>query len=312
LQLALADGVLYWTDRDHGTVNRLTLAGVLPGGAISTVASGEQAPGLIEARGGDVFWIDADSMDPSGRGPATARLRHATPDGALVDLATETNTNGGIRGLAVSSDGRTLFYSADTKVKAVPVEGGAPLEVGAEAHGGVPMALGVEGDAIGYVTDINGNVDVMTGGPATCGGLDPNKSGDPLMVNCVRIGGCTPWPLTERFLVRGARAIWADGTNLDMSTPLGKGLVYKDTIASTVSGNPITGLAASGETLYFAESGQTSSGWMGDGLIERTAGVPNSTPVALARAQLGPHSLVVDATDVYWATADCAINAVPR
>jgi len=77
------------------------------------------------------------------------------------------------------------------------------VDVGHEALGGIPTALGLEGNAIGYITDLNGNVDIITakeGVVASCGAPDPAdpNSGSLLMVNCVRVGGCGPSPLFSR------------------------------------------------------------------------------------------------------------------
>jgi hypothetical protein len=304
LELAVADGALFWTDRAHGTVERLSL-GASAAVAPTTIATHESNPGLIAVSGSNVFWIDD---------APTATLRQgSTSGGAPIDLATETNTTSGIRGVAVSGDGLTVYYSAGTKVKGVPVGGGAPFDVGQEMRGGLPTALGIEGGTIGYVAALNGTVDVITangGATARCGDIDPTD-GTLLMVDCERLGGCTPEAFTQRFFVRERQAYWANGADVHVG-PAGTGPTAGwQQVTSTLFGGPITGLAMGPDSIYFAEKPDVYPP-MNTGFIEKAALAPSSTAIPVARGQAEPGAMAVDATNVYWATSDCAINTIAR
>jgi hypothetical protein len=319
LDLAIAGGNLYWSDQGHGTISRRALAG----GPTTPLAASEKSPSRLLVRGATLFWIDVVATKPitSQYGivtdETTATIRKAAlAGGAPMDLATETNLWGGIRGLAVSDDGLTLFYSSDTKIRAVPVTGGTPTDVGSEERGGIPTGLGVAGSYIGYITDLNGNVDVINvtdGAVARCGGINPaDMTGESLlMVNCVRIGGCTPDALMEKFIVRGEKAYWGDGATLwtgpvRSDSPL---RANKDSVTYGLSseGGAFSGLVDAPDALYFAQPG-----WQGNGLVEKTSYELSSTPVALVRGQNVPRSLAVNESKVYWSTADCAIFSAPR
>jgi stigma-specific protein Stig1 len=317
ITLVIAGETLYWTDRGHGTVESQPIGG----GPRTTISSTEPSPGILAVGATTLFWVDVVSQVQMTNSYGieatltTATARAVTlPKGTPVDLATESNFNGGIRGLVASEDGATLYYSADTKVRAVPAAGGVAIDVGSENRGGIPTGLGRDGNTIGYITDFNGNVDVITvqdGVVAQCGAPDPS---DPtgerlLMVNCVRIGGCTPDALFDTFIVRGPLTYWADDGSVDVGGPLSGPNQEKQQVAFGAIDN-ITGLAGAPDFLYFSES----SGLAGDasGIVERTAYAPQSMSYILARAQQTPRSLAVDATKVYWSTDDCAINSVPR
>jgi hypothetical protein len=303
LELAVAAGALFWTDHGHGTVKSRPLGG---GPAVmTTIATNEQGPGLIAVSGANVLWIDD--------APAATLRRGSTNGGAPSDLATETNTTGGIRGLAVSDDGATVYYSAGTKVKGIPVGGGTALDVGQEMQDGLPTALGIEGGTIGYVADVNGTVDVITakdGVVASCGDIDPTD-GSLIMVNCERLGGCTPEPLLSRFFVRDSQAYWANGSEVHVG-PVGQGpRASWQQVTSTVGGASIAGLAMGPDAIYLAET-PADYPPMSTGFIEKAPLAPNSPAIAIARGQAGPTAMAVDATNVYWATSDCAISAVAR
>ncbi len=317
ITLVIAGETLYWTDRGHGTVESQPIGG----GPRTMISSTEPSPGILAVSATMLFWVDVVSQVQMTNSygievtSTTATARAVTlPKGIPVDLATESNFNGGIRGLVASEDGATLYYSADTKIRAVSAAGGVAIDVGSENLGGIPTGLGRDGNTIGYITDFNGNVDVITvqdGVVAQCGAHDPSDpTGEKLlMVNCVRIGGCTPDALFDTFIVRGPLTYWADDGAVDVGGPLSGPNQEKQQVAFGAAGE-IIGLVGAPDFLYFSES----FGLTGDpsGIVEQTAYAPNSTSFVLARGQQTPRSLAVDATKDNWSTDDCAINSVPR
>jgi hypothetical protein len=311
LNVATSGGILYWTDQGHGTVRSQPLAGC----AATTIVSGEQSPTLLTTDGVTLVWVTGPAGTDSSHGSpitTTATLRALSlPDGTPRDLATESNMTGGIRGLVLSADGQTVYYSADTRVRAVPVAGGPAFDVGHEEHGGIPTALARDGNLIAYITELNGNVDAITvedGVVASCGG--PDASGNFVGKNCARIFGCNPEAFLGGLVLRGERAYWSDGDIQGGSFTGG----FKDFSVSGDYPDGTSGLTGASDSFYFASTDPYSfpPGDTARGMIYRAPYGAGSTAVAIARGQNVPSSLAVAGSTIYWATADCAINSVPR
>jgi hypothetical protein len=302
IDVAVGGGRLYWTDQGHGTVKSEPVAG----GAATTISSKEASPWLVTIAGSTLFWIDVVSAQP-GMGAngvqmttTTATIRKATlPGGKPGDLVTETNINGGIQGLVVSEDGSSLYYSADTDVKVVPVAGGAAVTVGHEALGGIPTALALHGSSIGYVTRFNGDVDViavMPGQVATCGTYDSSTM-QLIEVNCTRLAQGQGSPLFTDILIQGDDIYWSNYDSITVNSALPQAGRNNQQVTSGMGGN-LTAMLGAPAFIYFGE----------DGFVERTPYAPGSTADVIARGQKAPTSIAVDATRVYWSTGDCAIN----
>jgi hypothetical protein len=315
LHLATSDGVLYWADRGHGTIRSQGLASC----AATTIVSGESNPTLLTTDGATLAWVTSSatpSMTAAGYPvtSTTATLRAlALPGAPPRDLVTETNTTGGIRGLVLSADGQTLYYSADTRVRAVPVAGGAAIDVGLEGWG-IPTALARDGDMVAFVTELgDNNVDAITlqdGVVASCG--KPDANGDLSMTNCRRSRGCNPGEFQDGLILRNERVFWANENDI-MGSALDAPQVSKETIASDDdSGYGVSGLVGGPDFLYFATGESFAAGDASDGVVLRSPYAADSTAVAIARGQSTPSSLVVAGSKLYWATSDCAINSVPR
>jgi hypothetical protein len=307
MHLAASGETLYWTDEGHGTVNAQPVAGC----ARTTIASSESHPTLLVAEGANLFWVSTPSVSGGGGTSTTATIRTVgLSGGAPRDLASETNTTGGILGLVVSEDGRTLYYSAGTAVRAVPVAGGVAFDVGREERGGIPTALAREGNMIAYLTGLNGNLDTITvedGVVARCDVPDPAKqNGQIVMQNCARNWGCIPEPYFGGLLIRDWRLYWGNGTSLYR----GVFSWERDSIAWAPDDSPMSGVAGGTTAVYVAFSGYPdsspapSSGW-----IERAPDTGTDPAAILARGQIAPTSLVAAGGRVFWATGDCGINS---
>jgi hypothetical protein len=294
LTLAASGGSLYWTDRSRGTVNRLSAAC-----GAQTLASNEVNPSMLVVSGANLFWTS-----PSSATVATIR-KLSLAGGPPAELVTETDLSGGIPGLAASDDGTTLFYSAASKVRGVPVSGGAPFDVAIEDGGDRPMALAVSGGTIATLTVLEGNLDAVTFQPgvvASCGKPDPtDPTGQRLLnVNCARLARGFPEVFTDGLLLRDGNVIWSS-FGFVRSTPINPATSATDqTFTQTLMGGEVTSLAAGpGAVIFLGE----------DGFIERmstTSSAPKAT--ALQRGQLKPGSMLVLGSSLYWSTGDCAIN----
>jgi len=311
LTLAFSDTTLYYTDSGHGTVNS-----VVPSvaGAPTVIASGEAAPGPIVVSGSTLFWIDSApaSCDvPTTKGTIRMVTVSGAPSagGAPTSLVSEVNATGGILGLAVSADGSTVYYSAGSKIRKVPAAGGAPVDVGQETQGGIPAALAVEGDAIAYPTEVDGDVDVVTSAPGTvanCGQTDP--FGELVnQVDCERVARSQGGLLMTTVLFRDGSVFWVNDNNVESNisnvATADAGMANVQ-IASSSFGGPITALAGSSTAFYFGEDDAGLGAY-----IER-AGLDFSVPpVRLARGQAKVLSIAAGPTRVYWSTSACVINA---
>jgi hypothetical protein len=315
LNLATSGGVLYWTDRGHGTVKRQALTSC----EATTIVSGERNPTLLTTDGATLVWVTSGSaMSDSSSGytitTLSATLRALTlPGGTPRDLVTETNTTGGILGLVLSADGATVYYSADTRVRGVPVAGGAAFDVGHDSRQGLPTALAREGNTLAFLTELNTDVNAVTvedGVVASCGA--PLSNAAPAPKNCIQGGGCNPYAFYGGLVLRDGMVYWADGLRIDaerfQTTLTGKASIATGWSDTTET---LSGLAGGPDQIYFGTNER-------DGQVFRSpyaVGSPYSaddTAVAIARGQNVPSSMVVAGANVYWATADCAINGAPR
>ena len=329
LNLAVAGTTIYFTDTGHGTVNSVATTG----GAVTKLVMGEVSPGMILTAGTNLFWISIKSVTTTtADGGAmvmttTASIRKASTAGAgAADLVTETNIHGGINGMALNAAGDTLYYSADTNVKSIAVSGTATMGtiVAEEQLGGVPTGIGIEGTTLAYVTEINGDVDVVTIGATTaanatsmcpantacCGFHDP---ADPAMENllntsCTRVARSQGAPFFGAMIVKGGNLYWSNDGSIttnsaaQVTTASAHGFNTDNMQVATTGGASVTAMAGDATNIYFAQ----------DGLIQKTPYTVMSTAVNVARAQMAPSSIALDTTKVYWSTGDCAINSIPK
>jgi hypothetical protein len=307
LDLAIAGGVLYTADRDHGVVRAQSLEMAAP---VTTIATGEPRPAVITPAGSTLYWITSSPASGADGGTSTTGTirRVALPDGPPADLVSETNDSGGIRGLAVSPDGARVFYSAGHSVKVIPATGGSAVEVVHEEQGDVPAALALEGDRLAFTTDFNNSVDVATivdGAVARCAPpTDRDPMGGSPPVNCARLKcGGSPLLLTPIALREGV-VYWAEPGSLSWA-PV-------DQLCNSESlflNDLVTGFALGGDTVYISTYDDSGPG---TGTILRAPLGSTGPLVRLARGQNAPSAIALDAVDVFWATGDCRVASVSR
>jgi hypothetical protein len=293
LHIAVGGTTLYWTDQGHGTVKSMPVAG----GTATTVAGTETIPTSILVRGTTVFWLSGNV------------IRKSTAGAAATTVVTSPDA---INGFTSSTDAATVYFSALTKVKQVAAAGGPAVDVASEEHAGIPGGLALDGTALVYPCDINGDVDVVelaTGKVASCGA--ENDAGDLLQVMCTRIARSQGSLFLGTILATGHRAYWADGTTVKGGDTTPGGAQNNDSIASTASTNgAITALTYAGTTLLFAEYDKAMAA--NSGFIDKAPLVKDSNTTILARGQNAPDSIASDGTKVYWSTGDCKIMSTPQ
>ncbi len=287
LHLALNGTTLYWTDTMHGSVQSLTLGAAAAAKAISTT---QKAPTLIIASAGSVFWLTKDTKNAIMRSVAGAAPTVVyTADGA-------------INGFTVSSDGNTVYFATGTKISKVAATGGTTTEVGHE-DSGIPHALSVDEAAhlIGYPTDENGDVDIMTmvdGTPAVCASDD---SATAVNKNCVRVARSQGSLNFDAMLLTGGKAYWSNQAQV-LTAGASDTTGVNSTVASgSAAASKLPAVSFGAGTVFFADD---------SGLIAKAPLMASAAVTELARAQPGTTSVVGDASHAYWATGDCAIKSV--
>jgi hypothetical protein len=284
LRLAAGGGVLYWTDWSRGTVNRLSASC-----GAQTLASNETNPSLLVVSGASLFWTA-----PSTASVGTIR-KVSLAGGPAVDFVKETDLAGGIPGLVASDDGATLFYSAGSKIRGVPIAGGAPFDVAVEDGDDRPMALALSGTTIATVT-AQGNLDAVTFrrvGVASCGGA--------ANVSCLRLASAFPEAYTDGLFVRDGDVIWSSFAYV-RSSPIDPA-ASQQPIAQTWMHHDVTSLAAGPGAVVFVGE---------DGFVEKTSTTSSATiATPIQRGQVKPASMVVLGASLYWSTDDCTINRAP-
>jgi hypothetical protein len=293
----VATDAVYFADPVHGTINRV--------GAAAPLALGETGATFLQANGTNLFWYD----------PAGPQIRKMAATGGAV-TGVYTNLQGGvdggvppsIAGFLVSPDGQTIYISMGNQVIQAPVAGGVSSVVANEVHDGQPAALALNGTTnIVYPASFTGDVDapLLSAMPATCGLED--MFGNAIQTTCPRLGRSQGELFPNFIAVIAGHAYWVDGPNLKGELIGAMGTSF-DGIATSQTAK-ISAAAATPSLIYYADWDETDPM---HGFIERTPLVPNSTPTLLARGQLTPLAIAVDAKKVYWATGNCAIFSQDR
>jgi hypothetical protein len=299
LTIAVNAGIVYYADANHNTIKKV--------GASAPLAANENGATWLRLQGPDLYWYNRGTNTLRKLAGATgSRTDVFTPTTMTTVNSTSVDTVGGF---LVTPDGLSVYVSVGVNVveiSATTVGGGTPIVVAQEKHGGLPSALALNGTAnIVFPTAFNGDVDAAVLGvaPASCGAGD--AMGNVIMDTCPRLAR-GQGELFQRFMaVIGGKAYWIDGVNVKAETIPAAGGMGGTFESISMAENYITAATATTDTIYFAE----------DGIIEKTPAASNpksDPPILLARGQMAPTSIAVDATKVYWSTSDCAISSQTR
>jgi hypothetical protein len=289
MMIAVSAGKLYYTDKMHGTVSSVAVAG----GAPTSVATAQMAPTLLSVTADKVFWLATGAKQiysaPLAGGAATGVLK-----------APETEEIGGF---ALTPDGMSVVYSAKTFIKKVPAAGGADaVEVGHE-DSGIPKALAVTDKFVGYPADINGDVDVMQlmATPSVCASED--AMGGVVNKDCKRLARSQGSLNFNSIFIIGDNAYWANQTSIytsSASMPSG----FNDSVvqANSPTANGITAFTIVNNVVYLSDD---------SGVIYSAPLMKDSMPTQLVRGQKAPTSIAADDANLYWADGDCSIKSLP-
>jgi hypothetical protein len=112
MNLVITGGTLYWTERDHGTVNAIPTAG----GPLSVIARDQGMPGPIAADATALFW---------GNDTDKTIMKAARPTGGAAVFA-PAGAAGADKVTALLVDRGTLYIGRGRDALKVAVSGGAP------------------------------------------------------------------------------------------------------------------------------------------------------------------------------------------
>jgi hypothetical protein len=307
LHLALVDGVLFWTDTEHGTVQSLAA-----GGTPTTIASNQMAPTFIQVVGNDVYWLDSGNNEimtaSAAGGAATALVSVPVQLDAGVALDAGMSQSTGIGGFFVAPDGSKLYFSSGMAVNEIVIANPATITEVGRYDSGVPKALAVEGDLLGFAA-ADGTLQLMTlaaGDPAVCASVGSTAVNH----NCTRIASAAGVNLENVFISNGV-FYWVNYGQVLSSSPENRMTGVFDTVVGvTPPAMKIMDLTIEGDTVYFADN---------TGLVVKAPLGDEVTVTKLARGQVdaaatppaGVSSVVANATDVYWANPACEILSLP-
>ncbi len=296
MHLAVGASTLYWTETMSGKVKSVPTAAAM--GTVTPISINEKTPGQIRVTGTTAYWIDNDTKNKIMKsvGGATPTAFYTSKDNY-----TDGNSAGAINGMAITSDG-TVYFSEFKTIYKLAAAGGTAAEVGHE-DSGIPHTMAVDETLhlVGYPTDINGDVDIMTMGatPAICASDDSTTAKN---ANCLRVGRSQGSLNFESMLLTGGTAYWGNQSQIQSASTT----QLNGTNVTIASGDPgaskLPAIAFTGTSTFFVDD---------TGLISSAALMQNATVVEIARGQKGATSITADATNVYWAAADCSIMSTP-
>lgn len=248
------------------------------------------APTQLTVNGGALYWLAS----------GTKQIMTATLTGTTATEVVKSPSDA-IFGFTFAEDGKTLYFSAGTKINKTSANGGAVVEVGHE-ESGVPHALAVAGDLVAFPADLNGDVDIMTmvsGTPSVCASLDSTLATNS---SCSRVARSQGGLYLDSIYIVGDDAYWLNGTQV-VSSPT-KATPANDTVATATDPNALVGttMAIVKDHVYFADD---------TGSIYQAPLMVNADVATLARGQLSPTAITADDDNVYWANTDCSIMSTP-
>ena len=299
LKLLLAGSTLYWTNAMKGTVNSIPVAG----GAAKEIATGEMNPTTLAISGSNLYWF--------AKGAKSIRKKPADGTGTASDVvassAVTTACTGftgtkecGIGGFTVTATG-DLYYSVGSKIFEIPAAGGAAVTVGHE-DSGIPTALAVENDLLGFPADVNGDVDVVKVVANTDAYCKTEVNTD--NTNCIRVARSQGSLILDSVFMANKVVYWVDGSSVKSNSATSNDpTMMGSNVTIAGSDSSLSAFTVSGESTYFADKSE-------GGFVYMAPLTANATPTLIARKQKGVTSIAGDASAVYWAPSDCSIMSL--
>lgn len=294
LDLVVSGDTLYWTEEATGLVRSVPTSG----GAPTTIASGQVAPGALAVDGTSIYWVSGDRyQDIMKRSLACAAPSVFVPSEMLPDpLGRENQVN------ALLAANGWLYFSRYIYTYKVMTDGsGPPIPIGEspDSDRGSAGAFALSGTYLYQVELYHSAVSRERIDGKQNGLLEDGLTKQPLAPD--RIATSQQELVTDAIAVVDDHVGWAaadslwrkPGNTLDKD-PANPPIL----IAQSSGGHDITGFAVSGTTVYFGEySANTVQA------VDFYGGAPRT----VATGQSAPGQFAVDDKNVYWRTIDCQI-----
>ena len=271
LNLQLSDGTLFWVNEMAGSVHSLDLTG----STAEELVSGLTAASSLVLDATNVYVVTGNSLSriPIGGGAAETVVTEAAP---IFDVAV--------------SDGM-LYYGFGENVKSVSADAddGTGTVVATAESGGLPKGVAVDGDFVIWAADSANNVefDLISAEMR----VKLGQSQGSLMFG------------PRSVAVDGTHVYWVNGSTIERAAydpePMGQ-----TNVAASLDSQPITAFAVNATTAYYGVEGNVEKALIG----EDSAWVARGQGGELEMGEGGILSMVVDDTNVYWSTKDCAIK----
>jgi hypothetical protein len=300
IRLAISGANIYWTEATSGKVRSMPVAG----GAPVDVATGQASPSQIAADDKGVYWlVDGDTTPGSSK-----IMKKALPMVAgAPDVLKAAPAADKILGITVNSG--KLYYSLVHDVHQISTDKAvtADIIVGTAVNyddppkiEGIPHGVAVNATMLAWtdVGDRNGveGDDLLeeTATPLT------DKTG---YVELAQSVGA----LKADIAVDATYAYWLNGDQF-VRNKLAATMPVPDPAVMVSPKEEFTAFAINATSVYASNK---PGGIFKHSLIAPKDGDDTTivAPVMIARDQMTPSSVVLDAAKAYWATSDCAIRS---
>ncbi len=303
VQLVLAGGNVYWTEKAKGTVNSIPVAG----GTTTVVATAQMSPGPLAVDGTSVFWANGDGVVMKKAGAAAAAMFLAATTNPTTDDQDSNTVN------ALLANAGTLYVGRFLEALKVPTAGGTPVVLSHSPSGdkGRPGAFVLDPTHL-YQTEIDHRAITRE----TLDGLQNGLIDDHVTRVALapdRIAVSQGALVSDAIELSGSNVIWADGNNIKT-----KKVTAVETDSFTIIGNSteynaISGFVLSGTTVYLGETSSNKIEKLKLFLDLDMACTNEGTVIASDQVNAG--QFAADDANIYWRTCgatDCQIMKMAK
>lgn|GEM_PF-6290655 len=303
MHLVIQGPNVYWTEATSGKVRSMPLAG----GAAVDIATGQTGASQIAADATGVYWVAGGNVMKAAL-PFAAGAPVTLKDSTKVVPTASADVVAGAKIIGIAVGGGKLYYTFAHDVHQISTDKAVTTDiiVGVAVNydepakiEGIPNGVAVNDTMLAW-TDVGDRSGVE-------GDDILEESATPLTVKtgyvelAQSVGG-----LKSQIAIDATYAYWIDGARFVRNKLAATAPVPDPAIMESPKASDLNAFAITATNVYAAN---------GNGLILRHAltppaeGMDPTEPASIARDQMAPTSVVVDAAKVYWATSDCAIRS---
>ncbi|MDB4982079.1 MAG: hypothetical protein JWM82_2831 [Myxococcales bacterium] len=290
VQLVLAGGTVYWTEKAKGTVNSIPVAG----GTTTVVATAQMSPGPLAVDGASVFRANGDGVVMNKTGTAAATMFLAATTNPITDDPDANTVN------ALLAASGTLYVGRFVEALKVPTAGGTPvvLSHSPAADKGRPGVFILDPTHL-YQTEIVHQAITRE----TLDGLQNGLIEDHVTRVALapdRIAVSQGALVDDAIALSGGNVVWADGNNIKTKKVTAAENDSFTVIGNSKEYNPISGFVLSGTTVYLGETMSNKIEKLK--LFVDLASTCTNEGTVVASDQVNAGQFAADDTNVYWRT----------